>query len=308
MSSMVDCLELVNLRNFIAEKKWQLAVECLRYIFSKNTIEIDQQALIKEVLNIDQPYLKSNANSLMSHLWKLAYDFGKIKIAKDYSRIYLDYLIENKRIPALIQLDSDIKLRGLQKSYVDITLQIDQILGRKKAENVWENHYALHPDYDKENQRNLSNYLLHQSLWTSFDWKLCYEYILRHHYDEEIFLKILGQLNEEKNLELMEKFNLLCNQNKKYRNFGNTKKSKIFLEKNEREEKLSKVAFEYMENPHRVSDIEQSKIIVAIMQMTNLELLERGVELMTSFGLLGLDRVITVLGNKLLNIIIYDIG
>ena len=149
----MDCLELANLQNFVAEKKWHLAVQCLQQILSKNKIEIDQHDLLNEILKIDQKYLKSNAPALLNHIWKLAYDSGKIKIAKDFSITYLNFLLENKRVPALEQFQKEILQRGLKKNYIDISLQIDQILGKKKANNDWENYQELHPEYDKENRK-----------------------------------------------------------------------------------------------------------------------------------------------------------
>ncbi len=299
----MDCLELANLQNFVAEKKWHLAVQCLQQILSKNKIEIDQHDLLNEVLKIDQKYLKLNAPAILNHLWKLAYDSGKIKIAKDFSITYLNFLLENKRVPALEQLNKDIIQRGLQKKYIDISLHIDHILGKRKAQNDWENYQELHPEYDKENEKNLIEYLTQQTIWTSADWKLCYEFILRHHYDETVFKKIISLMREDRKVHLLDQYKQLCAVNKKYKTLSENKISKLSNDKVEREENLSQIAFDYMVNPKPVSEVEQSKVIVSIMQMSNDELLERGTELMTSFGLLGLDRVVTVLGNKLLNIL-----
>ncbi len=296
-------MELTNLQNFVAEKKWHLATQCLQEIFKKQQTEIDQQILLKEILSIDQKYLKSQVPDLLNHCWKIAYNFGKIKVAKDYIITYLNFLIENKRVPALENLEKEIASRGLQKKFINISLEVDQILGRKKAIIDWENYHELHPEYDKNNKKNLINYLTEQSIWTSSDWKLCYEFILRHAYDESLFIKMLSLLNEEKKSKLLNEYNKLCEQNKNYHAFKETKKINKTEDHIKRENSLSQVAYDYMVNPQPVSESEQSKVLVSIMQMTNEELNERGLELMTSFGLLGLDRVITVLGNKLLNII-----
>lgn len=281
------------LHRLIDEKKWTLIFKELDSILSSE-LDIDQMDLAIWLFeSIDRDYREKNAQKYYLEMWKVAFRAGKIKLAKKYAEFILDYLIEYKRVPAIKKFIVDATHSGLYKKNNKFN-SIDAILGKKNSFSL-ENYvyFESHPEMLKNSSQSLKDYLLEEADWDINHWKLAYEFIIKFHYDKDLFVHIAHKAAAMKKE----------NHKKNFLNFLTTKKVslKAFENKNtEDSDRTTKalhvdydqLAMDVISGSLEPSITEQRKILISIKGLTDEEVIQKGKDMIVAFGLLGMDKVV----------------
>lgn len=298
-------METEHLHRLIDEKKWTLILRELDLLISKRDSSFDD-ILISTFEKMDREYRELHAKKHYFEMWKIAYRAGKIKLAKNYAGFILEHLIELKRVPAIKQLESELAAYGLLKTYKN-TNATEYILGRKTVETIEEaESFEFHPVMWKQSKAALKNYLLMQEQWDLSHWKLAYEFILKFYYDKEIMLLLAeksAQLKKDKHHKKI--LSYLVERGVSIKRFNSAvEKTKP---KKEETSKLhtdyDQLAMDVMSGVLEPSLTEQKKILVTVATLTEEELLEKGKDMIVAFGLLGMDKVVVSLSERVVPLI-----
>lgn len=295
-------MEREQLHRLIDEKKWTLILHEFDRVLSNKDFS-DDDLILSTFEKIDREYREKNAQRYYFDLWKIALRSGKIKLAKSYADFILDYLIEYKRIPALKQMITELKDHGLFKS--DKKFQIvEVILGKIVPDHLDEtDSHEYHPEIWKNQRDALRDYLLSKDSWELDEWKLAYEFILKFHFDKELFIFLTEKTAELKKNESQKKFLDFLN-DKKINTDKFTKTSKPSSK-----EKLINLSTDYDQLAMDVisgaiepSITEQKRIIFSIDTLSDEEILDKGKEMIIAFGLLGMDQVVVKLSERVIGL------
>lgn len=290
-----------HLNRLITDQNWPLVLRELDEILlnAKEFEELNTAVCLFE--QIDNDYREKHAEKYYFNMWKVAFNSGKVKLAKSYAEFLLDRLIELKRIPAIKKLKSEFIETGLFKTHKKFN-SVDVIIG-KRGVSVDELYLCeAHPEMWKNSKNILKNFLLEDKAWANEDWKLAYEYVLKFHYDKDLFL-MLTTLAEALKKEAHKKKFLLYLSTKKVnvKSFTEVKEKKVEVKKeSDLHVDYDKLAMDVMSGVIEPSVNEQKRIIISIKDFSKVELLEKGKDMIVAFGLLGMDKVVIHLCERLL--------
>lgn len=294
-------LEQENFHRLIDEKKWALVLHELDLLIAKKDSESDE-IIFSTFEKIDRNYREGHAQKFYFEMWKIAYRLGKVKKGNEYAEFILNYLIEFKRIPAIKKLLDELALYGVLKNHKNI-FALESLLGKKGSMRIDDFHsFEFHPEMWKSSKKALKEYLLQEEKWDLAHWKLAYEYILKFHYDRELMI-----LLAEKTTELKKDVH-----QKKFISFLQGKKvsTKKFTEKKITTQAVSsetplkadydQIAMDVMSGIMEPSLTEQKKVLLSVADMTDEELLTKGKDMIVAFGLLGMDKVVVSLSERMI--------
>lgn len=269
----------------------------------------DSKNLLSQFESVDETHRDRYAPSLYLQMWKVALSAGKLSLANSYAKKSLGYLIDLKRIPQLRNFIKTLNDSGLFRNKAEDYLIAEEILvGKRNQISLKDLEYielfCTHPHHWKHSAVFLKQYLLLEEDWGVEMWKLCYEYILLHHFDKEIFELLLDKARESKNKDYEKKLMAL---------FA-SKKIKLSAAKNEIakltapvEEKLNldydQIAMDLLSGVKEPSSEEQRRVINSLKFISPEELLTKGQEMIVAFELLGMEKVVLVLCESLIQVL-----
>ncbi len=298
-------LEISNLHQLIDEKKWTLIFHELDLMLSQKESFEDCESLISIFESIDQDFREEHAQKYYFEMWKVAFSAGKLKLAKSYAEFVLDYLIELKRVPAIKKMISDLSEIGLMKSHKKFQ-NVDIILGKKGTISLEDSDcFESHPEMWKDSKNALRQYLSMNTEWTIENWKLAYEYVLKFYYDKELFLLLAEKSAEMKKTEHKKKFVTFLNGKKVNIESLEDKKTSSTSQKKDSSLNIDydQLAMDVMSGAIEPSITEQKKILISIQELSDEELLSKGKDMIVAFGLLGMDKVVVKLCEKVIPMI-----
>jgi tetratricopeptide (TPR) repeat protein len=267
---------------------------------SKETFE-DFESLVSIFESIDRKYREEQAQRYYFEMWKIAFHVGKIKLAKSYAEFILDYLIELKRVPAIKKLISDFSEIGLMKSHVKYQ-NLDIILGKKNGFLLDDCEGSeAHPEMWKDSRPALKNFLTMNEEWGLEWWKLAYEYVLKFYYDREIFLILASKSEQLK--KSVHKNNFISFLKSKKVNIENIEIKNIASSQSKDPTlhvDYDQLAIDVMSGAIEPSITEQKRILISIQELSEVELLTKGKDMIVAFGLLGMDKVVVSLCEKII--------
>ncbi|MBC7429159.1 MAG: CDC27 family protein [Bacteriovorax sp.] len=295
-------IEVIRLHQLIDEKKWTLIFKELdQRLLSRESFE-DNESLVSIFESIDKTFREEHAQKYYFEMWKVAFHAGKIKLAKSYAEFVLDYLIEFKRVPAIKQMISDLAEIGLMKSHKKF-LRLDTILGKKGSVSLEDcDGFESHPEMWKDSKFALKSYLTSDIEWTNVSWKLAYEYILKFYYDKDILFSLAEKTSRLNKHEHKKKFLTFLNSKKV--NTESLEDKKILPPSQKKDSSLNfdydQLAMDVMSGVLEPSITEQKKILVSIQELSEEELITKGKDMIVAFGLLGMDKVVVRLCEKVI--------
>jgi hypothetical protein len=289
------------LHRLIDEKKWTLILRELDKKISSAKEFSDMEEIVWMFENLDHEFREEHAQKYYSVMWKFAFKTGKIKLAKNYAEFILDHLFEHKRIPALKKLRDELITEGLFKTHEKFPL-IESLLGKSDFPLEDSTPLEMHPEMWKSSKNILKNYLLDESGWGSDQWKLAYEYVLKFHYDKELFLLLAEKSKQLKKTEHTKKIlAFLAGKKVDLISFDEQKKQDTPLIKDSTlNVDYDQLAMDVMSGAVEPSVAEQRRILASLQFMTKKELLEKGKDMVVAFGLLGMDVVVVNLCHRVI--------
>ena len=297
-------MEIKELHHLIDEKKWALVHQKLELKISERETSEDDESLIQIFENMDSEYRDLYATNLYLLMWKIAFKSGRIKLTKKYIEKILDHLIEHKRVPALKKLFIEVSQEGVLSHNKKFKM-IDTILG-KKSEFILEDFYSFehHPEMWKDSKDALKNFLIERNEWNIASWKLAYEFVLKFYYDKEIFLNLAERALDLEKHHYYDKIKLFLIAKKvNLKEFEVRPPEEIGTKYDSLEIDYDQLAMEVISGVKEPSSAEQRRILVSIQNLTEKELLEKGKEMIIAFGLLGMNKVVIGLCERLVPLI-----
>ena len=297
-------MKIEELHQLNDEKKWTLVHQKLELKISERKSSEDDESLIQIFENMDSDYRDQYATNLYFVMWKIAFKSGRIKLAKNYIETLLNHLIEYKRIPALRKLFVELSQEVVINQDIKFKM-IDTILG-KKSQSSLEDYYSFehHPEVWKNSKDILKSYLLENSEWNIATWKLAYEFILKFYYDKEIFLNLAQRALDLEKYSYYDKIRLFLIAKKVNSKIFEMKTPRIIKPKfDSLDFDYDQLAMEVMSGVKEPSIAEQRRIMVSIDNFNEEELLEKGKDMIVAFGLLGMNKVVIGLCERLVPLI-----
>lgn len=297
-------METEHLHRLIDEKKWTLIFRELDLLVAKKD-EAHDSVILSTFEKMDKDFRETHAQKLYFDMWKIAYRLGKIKLAKSYAEFILDYLIEYKRVPAIKTLLLEFSSHGLLKNHKNLEAA-DYILGKENVHSlIDEEAFEFHPEVWKDSKEALKNYLLTQENWNLSHWKLAYEFILKFYYDKDILFLLTEKsiaLKKEKHQKNF--LSYLRERNVSTKRFEAKKETSIPTYKTDKlHADYDQIAMDVMSGAIEPSITEQKKILVTMAGLSDEELLAKGKDMIVAFGLLGMDKVVVNLGERVIPLI-----
>lgn len=298
-------LEIEQLHRLIDEKKWTLVLRVLDLKISERKTSADNESIIWIFENLDDDYRAEHASQFYFVMWKIAFQSGKIKLAKKYVETLLTNLIELKRVPALRKLIRELSDEGLLSTHKKFKM-VDTILGKKNQFSLEDSDgFEHHPEMWKNSKNILKNYLLEESDWTLEHWKLAYEYILKFYYDKDLFLLLAEKsrrLKKERHSE-----NIMAFLREKKVNLKSFEIKSPERSTANKDESLNvdydQLAMDVISGEKEPSITEQKRILVSIQNLNDEELMDKGKDMIVAFGLLGMDKVVVRLCERVIPLI-----
>lgn len=291
-----------------SKKETEKLLELERLIENSSTVEEKVHAL-----TFFLEFEKENSSIELKHiylkLWSLALAVGKITLANQYAEIATEYLIEFKRIPELKKLLESLRENGLLKSKMLNYYSLVEILEGKKKKLTKQDLNRIdllcdHPETWKENGEFLKNYLVLESEWTFEQWKLGYEYVLKNFYDKELFLILYEKSKKFKDGKHSGAFEKFFYQKKIKIPKSRKEIVNIKAENNPKFQlNYDQVAFDLLSGKSDPNTEEQTRVINSLKYIPNEELKSKGNEMIVAFELLGMERVVFALCEKMIGLI-----
>lgn len=297
-------MEIEQIHRLVDEKKWTLVHRELDLKISERKNSEDDESLIWIFENLDREYRDEYAIHLYFVMWKIALKSGKIKLAKSYVEALLNYLIELKRVPALRKLAVELSQEGLLSNHKKLQM-IDTILGKKAKSSLEDySYFEHHPEMWKSSKNILKSYLLEESDWSLESWKLSYEYVLKFYYDKDLFLNFAERARTLKKHDHAEKFLSFLRSKKvnlkafevKLPQPPKTKDDSLHVD-------YDQLAMDVISGVKEPSITEQKRILISIQNLNDEELLDKGKDMIVAFGLLGMDKVVVSLCERVIPLI-----
>lgn len=297
-------MEIEQLHRLLDEKKWTLVHRELDLKILERQSSEDDELFIQIFENLDRDYRDQYALNLYLVMWKIAFKAGKIKLAKSYVETILNHLIELKRVPALRKFFAELSQEGIYKEHKKFQM-IGTILGKKLGSSLEDfAYFEHHPEMWKSSKNILKSYLLEESDWNLESWKLAYEYVLRFYYDKDFFINLAERARALKKHEHAE--NILSFLRSKKVNLkafevkapqtGKTKDHTLHVD-------YDQLAMDVISGVKEPSITEQKRILVSIQNLNDEELMDKGKDMIVAFGLLGMDKVVVRLCERVIPLI-----
>jgi hypothetical protein len=260
-------------------------------------------------LSVEENYRDRYFSHLNFTFWKLALQVGKLNDAKILAEKSLKYLIEYKRIPQLDLLLRSLEEVGLLKNKLsNYQRKRDVLKGiRRDTFEFFSDDFEQltdHPEHWKIYPEFVSNYLILDEEWSLKEWKLCYEFILKYHYEKALFLLLAEKAGELGKLEAQNFFIEFLKEKKIH-----FKKRESKLEKNKvfKNDQLliidyDQVAMDLLSGLTGPTDEEQNRVLNSLKFIPTEELLSRGQDMVVAFELLGMERVVLSLCEQITKI------
>lgn len=298
-------LEAEQLHRLIDEKKWTLVLHVLDLKISERKTSEDNESIIWVFENLDADYRAEHAQHFYFVMWKIAFQAGKIKLAKSYVEALLNNLIELKRVPALRKLIRELSDEGLLSTHKKFKM-VDTILGKKNQFSLEDSSgFEHHPEMWKNSKNILKNYLMEETDWTPEHWKLAYEYILKFYYDKDLFLLLAEKSRSLKKDAHSEK--ILAFLRDKKVNLKPFEVKSFAIPSVNKSESLNvdydQLAMDVISGEKEPSITEQKRILVSIQNLNDEELIDKGKDMIVAFGLLGMDKVVVRLCERVIPLI-----
>lgn len=297
-------LEIEQLHRLIDEKKWTLVLGELDLKISERSSSEDNESIIWIFENLDGEFRLNHAQRFYSVMWKIAFESGKIRLAKKYVEVLLNNLIEYKRVPALKKLMTElaeVKFITTHKKF----LMLETILGKRGQFSLEDSSgFEHHPEMWKNSKDILRTFLLEETEWTLEHWKLTYEYILKFYYDKELFLLLAEKshkLKKEKHSEVFLAF--LREKKVNLKSFEVKAPEKTTADNSSLNVDYDQLAMDVISGVKEPSITEQKRILVSIQNLDDAELLDKGKDMIVAFGLLGMDKVVVRLCERVIPLV-----
>lgn len=291
-------------------KKWSAVFfELEKSIPIAKTIE-DSKNLLNRFESIEKDVRHKHAPKLYLQMWRVALKAGKLSLANSYAEKALQYLIEHKRIPQIKVFIQTLREAGLYKKDHEEYFEIEEILlgKRNKIVSFELKHielYLYHPEYWKQSIEFIKQYLLIEEDWNQDLWKLCYEFILLHRFDKEIFRALLEKTRELNNKGYENKFLALFGLKKiKVRAYKTIESKNHTITQEKLNIDYDQIAMDLLSGAKGPSDEEQRRIINSLKYITKEELSLKGQEMIVAFELLGMEQVVLLLCESMINILV----
>ncbi len=298
---MGDCF----LANFKKEKQLLIDIDnALSHTHSPD----EYLNIIQEFESIDEEFRDEHAIEMYQKLWPIALSIGKISHANLYAQKTINYLIEYKRVPKLKELILTLKEHGLCKKFIKDHESIVECLLGIKAKNKKINLnfiqiLADHPEHWRDDADFLKQYLQLESTWNLDEWKYCYAFVLKKHFDKEIFYALYEKSFEQKAEKYTKLFEDVLKQKKvqyvqlitKQQDLSSEDKDKFNVD-------YDQLAFNLLSGKIEPSDDEQNRVIQSLMHLTDDELKEKGHDMVVAFELLGMEQVVFNLCEKMISL------
>lgn len=291
------------------QKNWaKFLSEIERSVSIPDSIE-DCKNLLDRFNSIDEDYRDNAAPRIYQWMWKVALRSGKLSLANSYAKKFLQYLVDYKRIPQLkIFIDTIHEAGLLKKTSAEYNLIEELLLGKRKkitASDLRHLDFLVeHPEHWKQFPDFLKQYLLFDDDWSLDKWKLCYEYVLKQHFDKEIFIVLLGKAGELEKRQAEQKFIELLQVKKIKIPSKKTSEVKSYASTPENLNlDYDQIAMDLLSGQKEPNDEEQRRVLNSLKYISEPDLMAKGQEMIVAFELLGMEQVVRTLCGKLVKIL-----
>lgn len=304
MKKGIFTLSLDHINQLLFEKNWT-AIASILEVEIKHAENLDESTLIEIYEKMDSDFRQEYCFNINSKLWKHALKIGKVKLAKKYAQLAIDHLVKLKRIPYLQMFIAELKAHGLGKldfHETEVAIVQGNCASSKIDVNAHWEFLSLHPEKWRENKNFLKQHLVGLDRFSTEDWKLVYEYFLNFHYDEELLLKLNRHVQETNKDKFIEKFS-------KFLHSKNVKIEKVIKKVSSEtpsqnfKVNYDELALEVISGELNPTSDEQRKVMIGLRDISEKELLSKGVDMIVAFNLLGMDEVVKMLGERLIPLI-----
>lgn len=286
-------------------KKWFEELSEIESIL--NSMEdFDAKIVLDRFESIDEDYRDQNFSYLYLKLWKLAKASGRLTLANNYAKKSLDHLLLLKRVPKIKKLLEEFHQAGILKKKSFVYLRKCEILLGKKDDfhNKELKYFDLmddHPEHWKEFPEFLKQYLLVVGEWNIKEWKLCYEYILNNHFDNEVLYALMEKAFESGEADLVFKFEKLFAAKKvRIRKLIASQTHEVSIAPEILHVDYDQVAMELLSGEKSPSDDEQRRVLNSLKFLSRDELRSKGRDMIVAFELLGMEKVVLTLCDQVI--------
>jgi tetratricopeptide (TPR) repeat protein len=156
----------------------------------------------------------------------------------------------------------------------------------------------------KNSKNILKSFLLEESDWDLESWKLSYEYILKFYYDKDLFLNLAERARTLKKHDHVERFLSFLRSKKVNLKAFEVKSSPSPKTKDDSlHVDYDQLAMDVISGVKEPSITEQKRILISIQNLNDEELLDKGKDMIVAFGLLGMDKVVVSLCERVIPLI-----
>lgn len=296
-------MDQLKIQSLIKDQNWSN----LSLFLERDLVNAESSYSELELLNIFDSINRDYRDEALIHLypkiWKMAFDLGQIKLAKQLIETLIDHLIANKRLHQLKILEQDVQKILPKKSQTQFQL-IDILNGKRKILTDEEYEYVqLHPEQWKHNKEALKSNIIYEANWDVEGLKLIYEYIIRFNFDKEIISYLA-----EKNLEVDN--DEARDWNKSFIKLLKSKKIDTYHLENHKKSESKKEIIDSKDldlvvlNLFSKTDIktDEEGIILHLKFLDEEELKTKGQEMIIAFSFLTMSKVVNYLCEELLKI------
>lgn len=289
-------------------KKWsEVLSELERSIPILATIE-DSKNLLNQFESVENKISDEQVQKLYLKMWKVALVAGKLSLANSYARNGLAYLIEYKRIPKIKIFIRELLEAGLFKNSSEEFINLTKVLLGKKENLESDDLINIemlinHSEHWKKSAVFLKQYLLLEESWDLGLWKLCYEFILKNHFDKELFIVLLDRSREMKNKEFEKKLLKLFEVKKiKIPNYKAPSTKPAVIANENLNLNYDQVAMDLLSGAIEPSMEEQRRVINSLKFIPQEELTAKGQDMIVAFELLGMEQVVLTLCESVMKV------
>lgn len=278
--------------------------ELVKFIRSNNYENYKKECL--EIFEkVDDHFQNEKSFYLYSIFWIIAFEVGRISLAKKLSQKFYKHILENKRIPAIKKFIADVERLKFTKS-LKYKNDLNVLMGKKLADKDQSIILSLHPETFKDSKEDLKNYLIFETNWSETHWKLAYEFVLRYYYDEQVFLSLFEKTIESKKekhyIVFEEKLKAKKLNLKSYRYKKETKEKKIDNDF-KTEYTLNNLAYSLFAGNAQLDNVDQDIIINSFKDYDWHKDLAKAEDMAVAFSFLGMDQVVIYLCENYLGLI-----
>ncbi|MGZ3788369.1 MAG: CDC27 family protein [Bacteriovorax sp.] len=291
-------------------KKWVAVLSEIERTIPLIKTDEDAKNILDRFLSFEEYVSDHGFSHLYLSMWNIALRLGKIKLANHCAQKALLYLIELKRVPGIKDFLHSLHAAGLFKKKAEEYLsKVDVLLGKKTnvIQQIDKETFGImedHPEHWKDSPVFLKQYLLLDEEWSIDQWKLCYEFILLNNFDKDLFQALMEKAkvygNQKAEQDFLELFQAKMI---RVRSPSLTQKAKNVVGKEKLILDYDEVAMELLSGAITPSDEEQKRVIHSLKFISEEDLRERGQDMIVAFELLGMERVVLTLCERMLELL-----